>query len=239
MIINHTIKEIAQLFADNGYIISDGDILHYNYNLHSFDLISDVDVMEMFRRLYPNFERRELKLEMITEHLPRVSNKDFNTFQLCKKVENTAYDEDQLKKQIKKIINENDTRKKETPGKFRGDDYGVCTQFLINSNIFTDVSRLYQYKDGDFIDFDYFAFKKLLNPHLENKMTDKDYFKIYYLSKVALTDMSDLSQGLEIRQLINDLTREDWQTYERITEIANKAMEVQGVYENEYPVCME
>ena len=239
MFINQTIKEIAHLFTDNGYIISERDILHYNHNTRSFELISGVDVMEMFRRLYPNFERRELKLEMITEHLPKVSDADFMKYDLCKKVENANYDETQLKRQIKAIVSKNNARKQETPAQFTGSDYDTCTQFLVNSNIFTDCRLLYKYKDGDFILFDFFAFKKLLKPHLKNKMTEKDYFKIYYLSKVALTDISDISAALEIRQLINELNREDWQTYERITEIANKAMEVQGVYDNEYPLCME
>ena len=77
--INHTItiKQIGELFANNGYILSDFGIMQYNDYLSAFEDVSDNEVLDIFRRVYPNFERRVLKVDMIKEYLPKVSDKDF------------------------------------------------------------------------------------------------------------------------------------------------------------------
>lgn len=236
---NVTITDVAQLFADNGYILTDFGIAQYNVELNSFDYISNLEVMEIFTRIYPNFERRELNVKMITKHLPRVSEGDFHIYNLCSEIEKSDYEEASLKKEIKKILAVNDERKKEIPKRFSGHDHYKCTQFLINNNVFSDYDSLYQYKDGDFNSFGLFEIKKLLKPHLCNKLNDMDYFRLIHIGRVDLTKIDSIKTGIDIRNKINFLTGEDWQTYERIVDITVKAKKTQGVYENEYPIPME
>ena len=235
-----TIADIGQLFADNGYINSGYGIAHYNTDNKSFEYVSDVEVMDIFTRIYPNFERKPLNIDMIKKHLPTIPETEFHTYRLCKKVENSNYDEHHLKQSIKKVVNSNNDRKKDIPTNFPINDYDTCIQFLINNNIFRGGSLLYKYKDGDFEPFGFFEIKKLMKNHLTNTDEDRDYFKILYLAQVELTDIDDIKEDLEIRYLISDvLTRECWQTYEKIVNIEVKTMKTQGVKENEYPLCME
>lgn len=235
-----TIADIGQLFADNGYINSSYGIAHYNTDNKSFEYVSDVEVMDIFTRIYPNFERKPLSIDMIKKHLPSIPETEFHTYHLCKKVENSNYEEQDLKRSIKKLVNSNNVRKTDIPAKFPGNDYDTCIKFLINNDIFRDGSVLYHYKDGDFEPFGFFEIKKLMKNHLTNKIEDTDYFKILYMAQVELTDISSIQEALEIRHLINDvLNQECWQTYERIVNIEVKTMKTQGVYENEYPLSME
>lgn len=234
-----TIEDIGQLFADNGYIISSFGMAHYNTDKESFDYISNVEVMEIFRRIYPNFERRELSIKMIEPYLPVISEGDFYVYEKCQEVTNSNYSEDSYKKKVEKFLQMNDDRKKQVPGKFPGDDFKSCIQFLTNNNVFTNWQSLYQYQDGDFKPFGIYEIRPLMKDHLTTTMQNKDYYKILAIAKFSLTDIDELTADIDIRNLINILTRENWKTYEKIVDIQVKTMKTQGVKENEYPLCME
>ena len=234
-----TIKEIGQMFADNGYIMSSFGIEHYNPEEESFDYISDIEVMEIFTRIYPNFERKPLNIDMIKEHLPIITDGDFYVYEKCKEVSESNYSEDKYNKEVKKLLRINHDRKKKVPVQFPGDDYNKCIQFLINNDVFSNYETLYQYTDGDFKPFGIYEIRPLMKDHLSNTMQNKDYFKILSLAKHSLTNVDDLTSDINIRSLINILSPKDWKTYERIIEIMNKTKEVQGVKENEYPLCSE
>ena len=104
MTINVTIKDIANTFRKNGYIMSDCGFMQYNDDLSIFEEVSDYEVLSIFQRIYPNFERRILKVEMIQEHLPVVSDAEFSTYDFCKEALKNKPNEDKLNYEIKKIV---------------------------------------------------------------------------------------------------------------------------------------
>lgn len=229
-----TIKDIGQLFADNGYINTGYGIAHYNTESKSFEYVSDVEVMEIFTRIYPNFERKPLSIEMITKQLPTFTEGDFHVYNLCRRVEDSYYDEDRFNKEFEKFLEINHDRKKQVPGQFPGDDFKNCIQFLINNNVFSNYESLYQYTGGDLKIFSLFEIKPLMKDILTSNMTNKDYFKILSLAKFSLTNIDELTKDIEIRNIINILTKNNWKTYEKIVDIEVKTMKTQGVKENEH-----
>lgn len=223
-----SIEKIGKLFADNGYINTAFGIAYYNTEQHSFDYVSDFEVMEIFRRIYPNFERQILTIDMIKKHLPVISDGDFHVYNLCKQVEDSTYSEDSFKKQAEKYLSINHDQKKQIPEKFSGQDYSKCIQFLINHDVYSDYESLYQYADGDFKPFGLYEIRPLMKDHLTTSMTNKDYFKILAVAKFDLTNIEDIKQDIEIRNIINILSKKDWKIYEKIVNITVKTMKTQG-----------
>ena len=135
-----TIKEIGEAFANTGYIQSDSGIMQYNDNLKCFDYVSDNEVLDIFRRAYPNFERRVLKVAMIEPYLPYISDKDFAVYDQVKNKLNykPLFTYARLSELIQEALKENENRKQPVADIIPIDDFNACTQYLINNDIFTD-----------------------------------------------------------------------------------------------------
>ena len=195
--------------------------------------------MEIFTRIYPNFERKQLSIDMIKKHLPTFTEGDFHIYRKCQEVTESNYSEDRFNKKVEKFLQMNSDQKKEVPGQFSGNDFKNCIQLLINNDVFSNYESLYQYVDGDFKPFSIFEIKPLMKDHLTSKMTNKDYFKILSVAKFSLTNIDDITEDIDIRNLINILSKNNCKTYEKIVDIEIKTKKTQGVKENEYPLCME
>ena len=224
---NITITDVAKLFTDNGYINTSFGIAHYNTDNKSFEYVSELEVMEIFTRIYPNFERKHLSIDMIKKHLPVISDGDFHVYNLCKEIEDSNYIEEKFNQEVEKYLQINHDQKKHVPGQFPGDDFKSSIQFLINNNVFSNYESLYQYTDGDFKPFGLYEIKPLMKNHLTTSMSNKDYFKILAVAKFSLTNIDDLTEDIRIRNLIDILTKKDWKIYEKIINIEVKTMKTQ------------
>ena len=226
--INHkiTIKEIGTVFAKSGYILSDSGIMQYNDYLSAFEFVSDNEILTIFKRLYPNLERRVLKVEMITPYLPVISDSDFASYNLCKKVDKYNLNEAKLNQEIQKIVEYNNNRKRDIPGIIDSNDYDSCIQLLINNDIYTDHTILFKYTDNDFESFGLFDVKHLFkNVTMDNILLD-DIARIVYIGLNDLTYITEVKEDLDIKHLENNtITNEDWRTYQRIKDIVKTAKE--------------
>ena len=219
MNINPTIKEIAETFASYGYIVSDYGIMQYNPELKSFDYVSDTEILNIFQRVYPNYERRILKVDMIKKHLPRISDNNFHMYDLCKEVDNYNLNETKLNQEIQKLVKYNDTRKKDIPELIKGTDYDNCIQFLINNNIFTDCTLLFQYTDNDFEVIGLNHIKHIFKDTITDKMTTDKYMRIIYIGCNELTYITDVKEDLNMKRKAEILTEDNWNNYQRINDL--------------------
>lgn len=223
--INHTItiKQIGELFANNGYILSDFGIMQYNDYLSAFEDVSDNEVLDIFRRVYPNFERRVLKVDMIKEYLPKISDNDFATYDFVKKAIKYNLNETKLNQEIQKIVEYNNNRKKELPGVIPGNDYDKCIQFLINNDIYTDCNILFKYTNNDFEPISHLGIKKLFQDTIVDNMDIDKYLRIVYIGLNELTYIIDIKEDLDAKHLLNSITTDYWNTYNRINDIINRS----------------
>ena len=219
MTINVTIKDIANTFRKNGYIMSDCGFMQYNDDLSIFEEVSDYEVLSIFQRIYPNFERRILKVEMIQEHLPVVSDAEFSTYDFCKEALKNKPNEDKLNYEIKKIVEYNDSRKKELPGVIPGSDYDSCIQHMINNDIYTDCNILFKYNDGDFEAFSHLNMPNLFKNIITDKMSMDNYMRIVYIGLNELTYINDIKEDLDYKHRLENIGNESWRTYAKIKEL--------------------
>jgi len=223
--INPTIEDIGDLFADNGYITSDYGFMQYNNCFSAFDEVTDNEVLEIFKRVYPNFERRVLKVDMIKKYLPNISDKEFAIYDLCNQVAARKINKTKLNQEIQKLVKYNDDRKRELPDVIPGTDYDMCIQYLINNDIFTNCEILFRYTDNDFEVFGINHIKHLFKDVITDKMDTDNILRIIYIGLNELTYINDIEKDLDNIHLSNTLTKEDWQIYNKINEIINNIKE--------------
>lgn len=223
--INPTIEDIGYLFADNGYITSDYGFMQYNNCFSAFDEVTDNEVLEIFKRVYPNFERRVLKVDMIKKYLPNISDKEFAIYDLCNQVAARKINKTKLNQEIQKLVKYNDDRKIKLPDVIPGTDYDKCIQYLINNDIFTNCEILFRYTDNDFEVFGINHIKHLFKDVITDKMDTDNILRIIYIGLNELTYINDIQKDLDIIHLSNTLTNEDWQIYDKINEIINNIKE--------------
>ena len=223
--INHkiTIKQIGELFANNGYILSDCGIMQYNNYLSAFEDVSDNEVLDIFRRVYPNFERRVLKVDMLKEYLPKITDTDFAKYDFVNKGINYNLNETKLNQEIQKIVEYNNNRKKNLPGVIPGNDYDKCIQFLINNDIYTDCNILFKYTNNDFEPISHLSIKKLFQDTIVDNMDMDKYLRIVYIGLNELTYITDIKEDLDAKHLLNSINNDYWDTYNRINEIINRS----------------
>lgn len=223
--INPTIEDVGILFADNGYITSDYGFMQYNNCFSAFDEVTDNEVLEIFKRVYPNFERRVLKVDMIKKYLPNISDKEFSIYDLCNQVVARKINKTKLNQEIQKLVKYNDDRKRELPEVIPGTDYDMCIQYLINNDIFTNCEILFRYTDNDFEVFGINHIKHLFKDVITDKMDTDNILRIIYIGLNELTYINDIEKDLDNIHLSNTLTKEDWQIYDKINEIINNIKE--------------
>lgn len=218
MINNPTIKEVAQLFKDNGYIVSDYGIMQFNTYTNQFDYVQDNEVLDIFRRVYPNFERRVLKVGMIEKYLTVISEREFSIYDYVKKADKPI-DEYKLRKGIKKIVEYNNSRKKPVDDIIPSDDFLQCMQYLINNDIYTDHSLLYRYTDNDFKSFSLNEVRHIFKDVIMDKLSTDDISRLIYIGLNDLTYITDVKEDLNQRRFKNSISKEDWDTYNRINDL--------------------
>ena len=226
MTVKTTIKEIGTAFARSGYIVSDCGIMQYNDYLSAFEYVSDNEILTIFERLYPNLERRVLKVEMITPYLPVISDNDFASYDLCKKVDKYNLNQTKLNQEIQKIVEYNNNRKRDIPGIIDIKDYDSCIQFLINNDIYTNHTILFKYTDNDFEPFGLFDVKHLFKDVIMDNILLDDIARIVYIGLNDLTYITEVEDAINIKHLeSNTITNEDWRTYQRIKDIVKTTKE--------------
>lgn len=221
---NPTIKEVGQLFKDNGYILSDYGIMQFNTYTNQFEYVQDNEVLEIFRRVYPNFERRVLKVGMIEKYLPVISEREFSIFDYVNN-NNKPFDEAKLIKGIKKIVEYNNSRKKPVDDIIPGDDYLQCMQFLINNDIYTDHTLLYRYTDNDFKSFSLNEVRHIFKDVIMDRLSTDDISRLVYIGLNDLTYITDVKEDLDRRRFKRNITEEDWHIYNRINDLMEQYKE--------------
>lgn len=221
---NPTIKEVGQLFKDNGYILSDYGIMQFNTYTNQFEYVQDNEVLEIFRRVYPNFERRVLKVGMIEKYLPVISEREFSIYDYVKD-NNKPFDEAKLIKGIKKIVEYNNSRKKPVDDIIPGDDYLQCMQFLINNDIYTDHTLLYRYTDNDFKSFGLNEVRHIFKDVIMDRLSTDDISRLVYIGLNDLTYITDVKEDLDRRRFKRSITEDNWNTYNRINDLIKQYKE--------------
>ena len=213
-----TIKQIGEAFANTGYIQSDSGIMQYNDNLKCFDYVSDNEVLDIFRRAYPNFERRVLKVAMIEPYLPYISDKDFAVYDQVKNKLNykPLFTYARLSELIQEALIENENRKQPVADIIPIDDFNACTQYLINNDIFTDGKLLYRYKNDEFNFFGIYEVQHLFKDVTMNTPNLDETAKIMYMCRIELTDITGFYHEYKALKDKETITDEDKKVYSRI-----------------------
>lgn len=216
-----TIKNIGESFANTGYIVSDCGIMQYNSILNCFDYVSDNEVLDIFRRVYPNFERRVLKVAMLEPYLPRISDKEFAIYDKVKSTLNykPLLPGSRLDELSKEALKNNENRKKPVADIIPITDLEQCTQFLINNDIFTDGKLLYQYRDNDFRFFGIYEVQHLFKDVTMNTPNLDETAKIMYMCRIDLTDIEAFYKDYKALQDKDNIADEDKQVYSKIQKL--------------------
>ena len=227
--VNHkiTIEKIGKDFASNGYIQTDTGIMQYNITDDAFDFVSDNEVLDIFRRVYPNFERRVLKVGMITQYLPYISNEEFTVFIRVGEVLNRKLilPIERINEITADIIKKNENRKKPVADTISITDYDSFTQYLINNDIYYGTDSLYQYKDNTFKYFGIYQVQNLLNDVTFDKLSVGETARIIHMTEWDLTDINDIIVDIKIMEEKEALTNEDTRIYANIKGMINKFKE--------------
>ena len=225
-----TIKDIGKIFADNGYILADYGIMQYNNDIHKFEYVNDTEVLDIFSRIYPNFERKILKVGMIEQYLPRITDKEFNIYDQVKSKLNPflLLSDARLKELMQEAIQENENRKKPVVDMIPITDFEQCTQYLINNDIYCSGSNLYKYEDNDFTYFGIYRVQRLFNDVTMDTPTLNETAKIIHICRIELTDIGSFFKDYKARQDKKNIPKEEMQIYSRIENLIKTYKEYIG-----------
>ena len=217
---NKELINIAERFAENGYIVSNNGFKQYMKHSKTFINVSNDAVLEILKRLYPNFERKPVTTSLLTPYLPTITDQDFETYNKCQYVINNKIDADKLQKEINKIVRLNNTKKNDKETFIAGDIKGAL-QILVNNDIYTDSTLLYKYENSSFKRLNNAGFIDIVKKKskIVSKPLNPTLILRYALSE--LTSIRPIIADLEKQDQENKLTPNDWQNYNRINDIIN------------------
>lgn len=211
------LKEIGALFKKHRYIISNNGFKQYNLTSNTFINVPTDEVMEIFNKLFINFERIPITTKLLTPYLPTITDKQFETYNICREIENNNLKQT-IDKKIARAVETNNKRKIDIPGKIIADDYKNQVQFLINNDVFTNGKSLFKYNDGAIKLMTPKEVSNIIKPYINviripfdlNKLIQ---FSLYHLTKINI----DYKKKLQI----DNLTKQDWQKYQEINQLLN------------------
>ena len=215
---NKELINIAERFAENGYIVSNNGFKQYMKHSKTFVDVNSDAVLDILKRLYPNFERKPVTTSLLTPYLPTITDKDFETYNKCKNVINNKIDADKLNKEVNKIVRLNNNKKNDKKTFLAGDIKGAL-QILINNDIYTDKTLLYKYTGNDFKRLNNTEFIDIVKKHskIVSKPLNPTLILRYALSE--LTSIKTIIADLNKQDQENQLNNNDWKNYNRINDI--------------------
>lgn len=215
MVINTNLKEIGKLFAKHRYIANGNEIQQYNTRTNQFKTVPNQEVLEIFKKIYIDFERKPITLDLLRPYLPKITSKQLETYKLCKQIK-TSNLKDQIDQEIAKAVENNNKRKIDIPGKITASDYKNQVQFLINNDILTNGKSLFKYNNGAIKLIDAKEVGNIIRPYINVVKTPFDLNKLILLSLHHLTKINiDYKKKLQI----DKLTKKDWQKYQEIKQL--------------------
>lgn len=232
-----TLEDVGKTFAKHGYVKkTNHKPMQYNAGINSFLDVSEEDMMDIFKNVYPNFERRKLSLDLLDDFLPSISSGEVQTYERCKLLK-TKGKENILKEsnsQINNMFQKNKQRKKDV-GSFTYLEYDKMIQHLINNDIFTDGRFLYTFANDNFRnickDDEVKTVSSILNKH-HNKIKDNEivYGTVIEQAKKHLTNIQSIKNDIARKYEIEDISKTQWETYNRInTIIASYGDDTNGI----------
>lgn len=232
-----TLEDVGKAFAKHGYVKkTNHKPMQYNAGINSFLDVSEEDMMDIFKNVYPNFERRQLSLDLLDDFLPSISSGEVQTYERCKLLKTKGKDNilKESNSQINNMFKKNKQRKKDV-GSFTYVEYDKMIQHLINNDIFTDKILLYRFANDNFKsirkDDEVKTVSSILHKH-HNKIDDKEisFDTVIDKAKRQLTNIQSIKKDIAYKYEIENISKTQWETYNRInTIIASYGDDTNGI----------
>lgn len=221
-----TLEDVGKAFAKHGYVTNNNkEYMQYNAGINNFSEVSEEDIRDIFEKVYPNFERRKLSLDLLDDFLPSISSGEVQTYELCKLVKTNEKD-NVLKKSnsnISHAFKENEKRKKDVSS-FVFSEYDKMIQHLINNDIFTDRLFLYNFKNNTFKfiskEDEVKTVSQILDPYY-TKIDNKEisYTTVIDKAKRELTNIQSIKKDIEFKYDVENISNKQWETYNKINNL--------------------
>lgn len=221
MIQNTNLKEIGKLFAQHRYIVNGTEIQQYNRRAKKFQTVPNQEVLDIFNKLYIDFERKPITLNLLTPYLPKITNKQLETYNICKELETTNL-KDHIDQEIAGAIETNNKKKIDIPGKIPATDYQKQIQFLINNDVFTNGKSFYKCNDGAIKFISAKEVSQIIKPHI---IEFNSPFNPIKLLQFAIHHLTKINIDFKKKNIIENLNDKDWQKYQEIDQLLSSYKE--------------
>lgn len=221
MLQNTNLKEIGKLFAQHRYIVNGNEIQQYNKKAKKFQTVPNQEVLDIFNKIYIDFERKPITIDLLRPYLPKITDNQFKTYKICKELETTNL-KDQIDQEIAKAVETNNKKKIAIPGKIPATDYKNQIQFLINNDVFTNGKSFYKYKDGLIKFIPAKEVSQIIKPYI---IEFNSPFNPNKLLQFAIHHLTKINIDFKKKNIIENLTDKDWQKYQEIDQLLSSYKE--------------